>query len=352
MATITFAVIAKNEERQIADCLACAGWADEILVVDANSADRTVELAQRYTERVYRREFMSFAHQRNHALDLARCEWVLFVDADERVTPELAAEIRRVMDEKGPVHHGPRDGLLRRDILLRKDRSFTRPHTKQVKDRQETRRLARGGSALPAGESHGEQVSLPLEQGESERSPLPLGEGKGEGGPGSSAQSISSGISSHVTSPVEPIAGYWIPRKDIIWGKWIRHGGWYPDYQLRLLRRGKARYDECRKVHEVVRLDGEAGYLAIPFVHYNYDNVRQFLAKQELYSTFEARILHERGVRARPHNFVLQPLRALKRRYLDLGGFRDGGHGLLLSILLAYYEFVTYRKLRGLGREE
>ncbi|MCL5266009.1 MAG: glycosyltransferase family 2 protein [Chloroflexi bacterium] len=253
MPEITFAVITKNEETQIAECLKGAAWSDEILVLDSFSSDRTVEIARLYTDRVFRREFTSFPHQRNNALSLATGDWVLFVDADERVTPELAGEVRAVVRDQA-------------------DRGSTH--------------------------------------------------------------------------------GFWIPRKDIIWGKWIRHGGWYPDYQLRLLERNKARYDESRQVHELVQLEGQAGYLRNPFVHYNYHSVGQFLAKQRVYTTFEATILHDRGIRPRPHNFILQPLRAFKRRYLDLQGYRDGGHGFLLATLLAYYEFVTYRKLQAMRRND
>ncbi|MCL5959718.1 MAG: glycosyltransferase family 2 protein [Chloroflexi bacterium] len=246
MSKITFAVITKNEEQRIAGCLERAAWADEILVLDSCSADRTVEIARRFTDRVFQNEFVSFPHQRNRALDLATGDWVLFVDADERVTPELAEDVVRVT----------------------------------------------GGGGL--GES---------------------------------------------------IAGYWIPRQNIIWGKWIRHGGWYPDHQLRLLRRDKSRYDENRRVHELVVLEGGEGHLTNTFVHYNYDSIGQFLNKQSYYCEFESRTLFERGVSPRPWAPPLQAMRAIKRRLWDLQGYRDGGHGLLLSILLGYYEFVVYAKL-------
>src|SRR5581483_8822710 len=119
---------------------------DELLVLDSESTDRTREVAAAYTDRVLVQRFENFSRQRNRALAAARGEWVFFVDADERASPALAAEVRRAV----------------------------------------------AGTDL---------------------------------------------------------AGYWVPRRNIILGRWIRHAGWYPDYQLRLLRRDCAHYDEAREVH-------------------------------------------------------------------------------------------------------
>jgi len=143
----------------------------------------------------------------------------------------------------------------------------------------------------------------------------------------------------------EGFDGWWVPRKNYIFGAWIRHAGWYPDYQLRLLRRDSARYDEGREVHELVELDGEAGYLQNPLIHHNYKTVREFCEKQDRYTGYEVHMLFESGQRARPWNFVLQPLRQFRWRYLTLRGYRDGRRGLLLSCLMSYYELVRYWRL-------
>lgn len=140
-------------------------------------------------------------------------------------------------------------------------------------------------------------------------------------------------------------AGYWIPRRNFIWGGWIRHGGWYPDYQLRLLWVASARYDELRDVHELVQLKGAEGHLTEAMIHYNYDRVGQFLAKQGTYSTLEAERLARAGMVARPHNFVLQPYREFRRRFISLQGYRDGWRGFALAAILAWYTAVTYAKL-------
>ncbi len=134
-----------------------------------------------------------------------------------------------------------------------------------------------------------------------------------------------------------PEVGWGVPRWNYIVGRRVDHGGFYPDYQLRLMRIDRARYDLGRPVHEVVLLDGPSGNLQHSLIHYNYDTWAQFHDKQRRYAAYEARILRERGIRPRPHNFFLQPLREFSRRYWTLQGYRDGLHGLKLYLLLAYY---------------
>lgn len=95
--TLTVAAIMLNEQPNVADWLDSAGFADERLIVDGGSTDRTVEIAAGRNARVLSRPFDCFASQRNHALEHARGDWVLFVDADERVPPELAREVRQYL---------------------------------------------------------------------------------------------------------------------------------------------------------------------------------------------------------------------------------------------------------------
>ena len=92
--SLSVCIIAFNEEDNIRECLESVKWADEIVVVDSNSADRTVEIARKYTDRVIQRPWPGHVEQKNFALEQASCDWVLSIDADERVSPELAAEIR------------------------------------------------------------------------------------------------------------------------------------------------------------------------------------------------------------------------------------------------------------------
>jgi GT2 family glycosyltransferase len=139
---------------------------------------------------------------------------------------------------------------------------------------------------------------------------------------------------------VSPV-GFWVPRRNVIVGKWIRHAGWDPDYQLRLFRTDRGRYDPARPVHELVILNGPAAYLAARLVHLNYDTWGQFWAKQRRYAATEASARHQRGQRIRAHNFVLQPWRAFWRRYVTLEGWRSGMHGLALSVGMAAAEVAT-----------
>jgi (heptosyl)LPS beta-1,4-glucosyltransferase len=144
--------------------------------------------------------------------------------------------------------------------------------------------------------------------------------------------------------------GYWIPRHNYIFGKLTRFTGWYPDYQMRLLRRGKAHYDPDRPVHELVLVEGKPGYLTTPFVHYNYLNLAQFTEKQRRYVQYDARILKEQGILPKPHKFITQPTRQFIWRYVTLQGYKDGLHGLRLSLLMAWYEFQKYVILRRISR--
>jgi hypothetical protein len=142
--------------------------------------------------------------------------------------------------------------------------------------------------------------------------------------------------------------GYWVPRSNIILGRLVRGGGWAPDYQLRLLRRGRASYDESRTVHETVLLDGPAGYLTHGFIHYNYRSWSDFLVRQRGYTALEAQALREAGVRFRCRSLAGQPLREFAHRYLWLGGWKDGLLGLRLSLTMAYF---AHKRVRLTGWE-
>lgn len=145
-------------------------------------------------------------------------------------------------------------------------------------------------------------------------------------------------------------AGWRAPRHNYIFGVLTKGAGWYPDYQTRLLRVGQASYDRLRPVHEVVKLYGEEGTLRNPIIHYNYVNVDQFMRKQENYARLDAQTLYDQGVVPGHHTFILQPLRQFYWRYVTLGGYRDGWHGLRLSLMMARYENRKYQLLAALWR--
>ena len=93
MNKVSVTVITKDEEKNISDCLKSVEWADEIIVVDSESTDRTVELAKQFTDKIFIRKWEGYVPQKRYALSLAANEWVLSLDADERITPELKDEI-------------------------------------------------------------------------------------------------------------------------------------------------------------------------------------------------------------------------------------------------------------------
>jgi glycosyltransferase involved in cell wall biosynthesis len=230
-------VIARDEELLLPDCLQTLLFADEVLVlVDAATRDRTREVARAHGARVAERVFDNFAAQRDAALDRATGDWVLFVDADERVPPHLRAEVLAAIASPRACH------------------------------------------------------------------------------------------------------GFWIPRDNYLMGRLVRGAGWYPDYQLRLLQRGGTHFDPVRPVHEVPLLDGPAGHLRSALVHLNYRTWREFVQKQERYAQFEARRWLLANGRPRARSLAGQPLREFWRRFVVLGGYREGGLGFALSLVLAAYQ--------------
>jgi (heptosyl)LPS beta-1,4-glucosyltransferase len=104
--TIAAVVITKDEEGNIADCLESVRWADELIVVDAESRDRTVEVARRYTSRVFVRPWAGYGPQKNIGIDQAHADWILIVDADERVPDQLRQEIQDLLAAEPPPDVG------------------------------------------------------------------------------------------------------------------------------------------------------------------------------------------------------------------------------------------------------
>jgi len=238
---LSVTIIAWNEEERLRACLDSVSWADEIVVVDAESTDKTVQLAREVTDRVWVRPWPGFAAQKNFALDQATGDWVLSLDADERVTPDLAGRIRAIVGDDGPAD------------------------------------------------------------------------------------------------------GYAIPRRNIFWGAWVRHGGLYPDYQLRLFRRGAGRF-VADAVHESVRVGGRVETLAEPMLHQSYRDLEDFVRRSNRYSTLAAQDWLRRGRRASVPALIAKPLGRFFSMYIIQRGFLDGWRGLVLAVLYAEYVFLRMAK--------
>jgi hypothetical protein len=140
---------------------------------------------------------------------------------------------------------------------------------------------------------------------------------------------------------------YAIPRHNYQLSRLILHAGLYPDYQVRLLKKGKASYDPDQIVHERVILEGAAGYLTHHFIHYLCDSWGEYKQQQKLYAQMKAKIYFAQGVKPSYH-FFTGPILEFLRRYIYLQGFRDGWHGLYLSWIYAYYYFIAYVNLAKL----
>ncbi len=145
-------------------------------------------------------------------------------------------------------------------------------------------------------------------------------------------------------------AAYRVPRRNIFFGREVRHTGWSPDYQIRLLQRDFCRYDLARQVHEVPIVHGKIGTLRARLVHYNYATWGQFIAKQRAYSDLEVQSLFRSGKQVGLKNVIGQPVRELRRRLVDYKGYRDGPLGFALSAAMGIYVLRTYIQLWRMQR--
>jgi glycosyltransferase involved in cell wall biosynthesis len=241
-------VITKNEADNIVACLDSVAFADEFIVVDSGSTDNTVELARAMGATVKQTyDWPGFGQQKNRALSLARGEWILSVDADERVTPELGRAIQAAID-------------------------------------------------APSCDA------------------------------------------------------YEIARLSNFCGRFIRHSGWWPDYVLRLFRRGSARFSDA-VVHEriVPAKPGRMGRLNGHLVHYSYPNLDTLLNKVNRYSSDGAAMMHARGKRTSIWGALGHGFWTFIRIYLIRRGFLDGRHGLVLAVAAAAGSFFRYAKLMFLS---
>ncbi len=243
---LTVFIIAYNSEKKIEACLKSVQWADEIIVVDSFSSDRTAELSRKLGARVYNREFKNYADQKNYALSLVQTPWALSLDSDEAVSGPLKEEILRA--------------------------------------------LASNPEA----------------------------------------------------------AAYRIPRESFIFGRKFRFTGTQDDAPVRLLRAGRARFEQ--PVHEVVKVEGDTGKLSNPIFHFTYDSVEDYLSRLNRYTGLEAAYLKSKNTPLSWRDFFLRPTAVFFRLYILKQGFRDGMEGFFFSAFSAFYTLIKYAKYRELGK--
>ena len=145
--------------------------------------------------------------------------------------------------------------------------------------------------------------------------------------------------------------GFWIKRKNFSFGKWIQHGLWWPDKQIRLFRRTNGKFP-CIHIHEYIAIDGNVGELDEPYVHYNYESISQYVAKIDRASTSEAITLTESKYQLSWFDALRFPISDFIKIYFAEGGYKDGLHGLVLSMFQAFYSFTTFAKKWEMDRFE
>jgi len=245
--TLSVVLITQNEERNLPNTLESVmplvrDGKGEIIVVDSGSSDRTVEIARSFGAKVFVEAWKGFAAQKNSAMDKASMDWVLQLDADEELEPDLATET---------------EAALKSSAALR---------------------------------------------------------------------------------------GFWIPRKNFFLGRWIRHGGFYPDPKLRLIRRGAGRFEEYG-AHPTIKVNGPTGRLSHALIHNAYPTLRGYIDHMNSYSSMGAEVAVAKGHRRfSVTNIVIRPLLTFTYNYFFRLGFLDGREGLLLHLYHSAYVSWKYAK--------
>lgn len=235
MSSLSVAIVACNEAENIGRTLASVSWAGEIVLVDSGSTDATVKIAQGYGAHVFTEPWKGYGAQVNSALDKCTGDWILNLDADEWLSPELIEEMR----------------------------------------------------ALVSGQPR--------------------------------------------------YNAYWVPRLNQIFGRWMRHGGLYPDRKLRLFRRGTARLREDTEPHATPKTREKTGRLHHPILHRQYPTVAYYIEHMQRYSTASVPLVLRKGRTSASlfsfvANTVLNPSLTFVKNYIFRGGFLDGREGLIFHI--------------------
>lgn len=244
---LSVTIITLNEERNLPRALASVGWADDIVIVDSGSTDRTIEIARAAGPQVqvFHNPWPGYGKQKNFAQDHAKHSWILNIDADEEVTPELRAEIEQRLQE------------------------------------------AKAGRKL---------------------------------------------------------GGYFLPRKTFYLGRWIKHGGWYPNHLMRLADRRVARWTEPA-VHEEWKVDGETAYFREPLLHYTFSDIQDQILTNLNFSRLGSVELKRRGQRGSLPRLLLKPIGKFIETYFLKLGCLDGVAGFIISVNAAHSMFLKYAYL-------
>lgn len=147
-----------------------------------------------------------------------------------------------------------------------------------------------------------------------------------------------------VTGAPMEVEAFRMPRKNHVLGRWMRYGGIYPDWEVRVFRRDKGRWFD-REVHSNIRVPGRVGTLKHHLLHYGMPNISKQLRNLDRYTRYEADEFRKQGRRFSWRRVVLEPWLVFLHRYVRLQGFRDGARGFIVCAHLAVYHFYSYAKL-------
>lgn len=158
-----------------------------------------------------------------------------------------------------------------------------------------------------------------------------------------------------IASKMKQIMYVRIPRKNIIFNKWMKNSGWWPDYNVRFFRKGSVKWTES--IHRPPEVSGEGLDLEADekwaIIHYNYQSIPQFIERMNLYTTIEAEKLNHEGYKFNWKDLLKKPLDEFLSRFFANRGYEDGLHGLALSLLQASSFLVVYLKVwESLGFKE
>lgn len=243
---ISVVICTFNEEEKIGGCLESVKWADEIVVVDDGSTDKTVAIAKKFTDKIFHHKNEGYVEPaRNFAVGCATGDWILVLDADEQISKALAEKLREI----------------------------THLETQAV------------------------------------------------------------GVS--------------IPRKNIIFSKWIMHTGWWPDYQLRFFKKGLIVWPQT--IHKQPELKGLGIELEAKednsIIHHHYETVAEYLRKMNLYTSIEAADFIKANNEFIWIDLIRKPFSEFLSRFFARSGYKDGLHGLVLAFLQAVSMFVVTLKV-------
>lgn len=247
-ASLSVVIITKNEEGNIRECLESVAWADEIIIVDSGSEDNTIAICKDYTDKIsINDDWKGFGYQKNLALQQATKEWVLSLDADERITPALRTEIENVINNTAS-------------------------------------------------------------------------------------------------------SAFAIPRQAYFLGHAMKHGGWWPDYVVRLFRRNTGVFSEDI-VHERVLVNGRVMKLSTPLLHYSYTDLHQLMEKMNNYSSAGASKACQQGKNSSLLKAIAKAKWTFFRAYFLRLGILDGRAGFIAAFSKAEETYYRYLKLSYLKKE-